>query len=84
MVVEIVLGVLIAVLGVATIVAAYVGILGMMGAAPLHRCDQCGHLCLTARIRSAGDCGYCRHDRLLHPMWALRHANSTYWAAHRH
>jgi hypothetical protein len=79
--IEIVLAVLIGVLAVVTLLAAYVGVLGLTGADVLERCPRCRHLWL--RLAAADGCGYCRHDRLLHPMWALHHAGTSYWAAHR-
>jgi len=83
--VEIVLAVLVGILAIVTITAAYLGILGMTGTNPLKRCPRCGHLCITSRVEGGADgCGYCRHDRLLHPMWALRHDHSSYWSEHPH
>lgn len=82
--IEVVTAILVAVLGAITIVAAYVGILGATGNSVIQRCTRCGHMTIQRGGSACDECGYCRHDRLLHPLWTIRHADATYWATHRH
>lgn len=81
--IEVITAILVTALGIATLVAAYVGILGLVGALVIQRCARCGHMCIRASSPSPDGCGYCRHDRLLHPLWAFRHAHTAYWAGHK-
>ena len=78
MVLEILTSALVVVLAVATVIAAFVGLLGVAGALRLLRCEQCDHLVVTSALRPPGTCAYCRHDRLFHPVHAMHH-----WSAHR-
>jgi hypothetical protein len=74
-VVEVLVVVLIVGLGVVTTIAAYVGLLGMVDAARVVRCDRCGHLGLTSTGRPLRTCAYCQHGRLLHPLYTLHHVH---------
>jgi hypothetical protein len=55
--IEVVTAVLVGLLAVATVLAAYVGILGLARAITLARCKTCGHL----EIRSGDATEYCAH-----------------------
>jgi hypothetical protein len=70
MVVEVVTGVLVSLLAIASVVAGAVGILCLMGAARLTRCQACGHLGLAAAHGPLRSCLQCRHERLFHPVLA--------------
>ncbi|AYM40931.1 hypothetical protein BKG75_16225 [Mycobacteroides chelonae] len=59
------------VVGSATTVALYLGLLGMLGAARLVRCAQCDHWALS-HTDSAIVCARCSHPALWHPLAALR------------
>ncbi len=72
---EVVAGVLLFALAVATTVGLYIGLLGVLGAIRLDRCDRCGHLGVVSRAEHATTCPYCRHERLLHPIYTLHHAH---------
>lgn len=82
MALEILTSLLVVVLAVATVYAAIVGLLGSTGALRLLRCERCAHLVITSGFRAPGTCGYCRHDRLLHPFYARHHAHHAYWSDH--
>jgi hypothetical protein len=72
--IEVVLGVLSAVVLAVTVWMAMVGLLGMSGEVRFVRCTACRHLVVTARSAPVASCGYCRHPRLLHPThWLDRH-----------
>jgi DNA-directed RNA polymerase subunit RPC12/RpoP len=75
-VVEAVTMALVIALAVATLIAAYIGLLGISGALRLARCDRCGHLVVTATGAPPGACAYCRHDRLMHPLHAIYHPHN--------
>ena len=75
MVVEGVTAALVAALAVATLIAVYLGLLGTLGALHWFRCKRCGHLVVVGTGTEPSACTYCRHDRLLHPLHALRHPN---------
>lgn len=55
--IEVVTAVLVGLLAVATVLAAFVGILGLVRAITLTRCDTCGHL----ELRSGDAAEYCAH-----------------------
>ena len=80
---EVVTAVLILLLGAITVVAAYVGILGAIGTPVIQRCTRCGHMTIQCSQSPGAECGYCRHDRLFHPLWAIRHTDANYWSTHR-
>jgi hypothetical protein len=65
--------ILIAVVGALTTAALYVGLLGMLGAIDIVRCDSCSHLTLCPAQRLRSSCIRCRHPLLLHPMRAIHH-----------
>lgn len=60
-------------LALATLIALYLGLLGLTGALHWTRCERCGHLLVSATSTARNDCRYCRHDRLLHPLHTIRH-----------
>lgn len=76
MAIEILIGVLVAVLAAATTCAALIGLAGMLGVARLTRCEHCNHLGLTSGAQPLTSCMNCRHERVLHPI-AWRH---EHWA----
>jgi hypothetical protein len=64
---EVIGGVILFTLAVATTWMAIVGLLGAVGAVRLRRCRSCGHLLASAPLRTSGVCLYCRHP------WLVRH-----------
>jgi len=82
-VVEVLAGVLVAGLLVATTVMAYVGMLGILGGVRFVRCDHCRHLGLTSPLDPLRSCTYCRHGLLLHPLTSLNHAHAAISGEHR-
>lgn len=83
MAVEWVLGALVVLLAVATTVAMLLGIAGLVGAARLVRCQQCGRLDMTSLADPSQFCMYCRHSRLFHPVYALHHPHAAREAEHQ-
>jgi hypothetical protein len=65
--------ILIVVVGALTTAALYVGLLGMLGAIDIVRCDSCNHLTLSPTQRLRHYCIRCRHPLLLHPARAIHH-----------
>ena len=86
MAVEAVTAALVIALALATLIAAIIGLLGVAGALRLARCQRCDHLVVTAATTRPDGCSYCRHDRLLHPLRAIRHPHTGLpgLGAHRH
>ena len=82
MVVEIVTAILVAALGVATLIAAYIGALSLYGAVLQARCQHCGHLAVTSGRGSPGVCVYCKYEHLRHPIRTLRPAHSGHGSTH--
>jgi hypothetical protein len=74
--IEILIGVLVAVLAVATTFAAIVGIAGLCGLVRLIRCEHCDRLTVTSGAQPLASCVNCRHERVLHPI-AVRHHRYT-------
>jgi DNA-directed RNA polymerase subunit RPC12/RpoP len=72
-VVEDVIAALVTALGLATLIALYLGLLGIAGALQWTRCERCGHLVVTATSTALSACAYCSHERLLHPLHTIRH-----------
>ena len=70
-VVDVLTAALVLVLGIVTMMAIYIGIMGMLGVTRLTRCDTCGHLGVTPADEPLLTCTYCRHERLLHPVHAM-------------
>ncbi len=71
MLLEIVVGVLIVALGLATMVMAIVGLGGMIGAVRIVRCANCRHLVISSGTTVVSSCSSCRHPVLHHPIHAL-------------
>lgn len=67
-------GVLVFSLAVASTVAAYMGLLGAIGAGRFARCERCGHLGFTTPNEPVRSCPSCRHGVLMHPLHAARQA----------
>lgn len=67
--IEVVTGVLVGLLAVVTVLAAYIGILGLVNAVTLVRCKTCGHL----EIRSGDASQYCTRAARHHALIAARH-----------
>lgn len=82
MVIEVLTAVLVIALAAASVLAGYIGVLGLTGALRFARCERCDHLTLRAGPGAPHTCGTCRHDRLLHPLYAVRHAHVAYWSQH--
>ena len=72
MIIEVVGGVLVMGLAVATTFAALVGVLGIVGVVRFFRCDHCGRLGIAPASEPVPSCAYCRHSRLAHPVYTLR------------
>ncbi len=83
MIVEVLVGVLVAALLIVTTVMAYIGMLGILGVVCLVRCDRGGHLGVTSPHEPLRSCTYCRHGRLIHPLATLHHAHALHVVGHR-
>jgi hypothetical protein len=81
-VIEILTAILVATLGLATVIAAYIGALSLYGAVGQARCQHCGHLAVTSGRGSPGACIYCAYEHLRHPVRTLRPAHSGHGLAH--
>lgn len=81
MVLEYLTGVLVIVLGLASVAAADIGILGLIGATRIDRCSHCGHWALTGDTARIESCPLCRHGQLMYPLRALAHHE---WHVHMH
>jgi hypothetical protein len=64
--IEILIGVLVAGLAFVTVMAAYLGTLGLFGASGVMRCAQCGHLTLTSSSTPPSSCHRCRQSHSVH------------------
>jgi hypothetical protein len=70
---EVVIGVLVLALGLATLAAAYIGALGLLGVCCVIRCAQCGRLGVTAADRPVRQsCRHCSGHQRLHPFVTVR------------
>jgi hypothetical protein len=78
MAIEILIGVLVAVLALATVAAAYLGLAGITGVIRFGRCEHCGRLGVTSAEEHLQSCMNCRHERILHPILVLHRS----WHAH--
>lgn len=78
-VVDVILGILVLGLAVATVYMAIFGGMGALGIVRYRRCPDCGHLTLTSAVGRPDPCGHCRHLTLYHPLHTLHEA-----AVHRH
>ena len=65
--------VLIAVIGLATTAAIYLGLLNWMGAFFVVRCAACHHLAFSSANAAQQSCPHCRHPALTHPLYAINH-----------
>lgn len=74
---------LIVVLGLATTVAIYLGLLNWMGAVFVVRCAACHHLAFAAANQPSESCPHCRHPALTHPVYAVRHHGAARVVADR-
>ncbi len=63
---EIVAGILVGLLALASVAAMVIGVLGSFAGLHLMRCAQCGHMAFTTTDRHPQECGYCRHPHLTH------------------
>jgi hypothetical protein len=70
---EVLTFVLIAVIGLATTAAIYLGLLNWMGAFFVVRCAACHHLTFSTANDSQQSCPLCRHPVLTHPLYAINH-----------
>lgn len=70
-VVEVVLGILVVVLAVATLYMAINGGLGVVGVVRYVRCPACGHLVLASGTEVPEHCSHCQHLALYHPWHTL-------------
>ncbi|MHA3019947.1 hypothetical protein ACXPWS_06700 [Mycobacterium sp. BMJ-28] len=64
---------LIVVLALATTGAIYLGLLNWIGGAFVVRCAACHHLTFSSANAPQGSCTHCRHQALLHPIYAAQH-----------
>jgi hypothetical protein len=74
--IEILIGILVGLLAVATTIAAVVGLAGLVGVVRLGRCQHCNRLGVTSGPEPLMSCLNCRHERVLHPI-AVRHRPGT-------
>jgi hypothetical protein len=80
-VIEVVTAVLVGLLALVTVLAAYLGILGMVRAIKLTRCEFCGHF----EVRPANLDDRCaRAGRVNHVVDALHHVHVPRALAQRH
>ncbi|HLH29377.1 MAG TPA: hypothetical protein VKW77_10695 [Acidimicrobiales bacterium] len=56
--------------------ALWIGLLAVLGAVRLVRCERCEHLALVSVRQPLHECARCRHRNLLHPLAAL-HRHQT-------
>ncbi|MGH9171029.1 MAG: hypothetical protein ACRD0Z_09410 [Acidimicrobiales bacterium] len=75
MVIEILALVLAAGLVIVITTMAIIGLLGMLGVVGFVRCDHCRHLGVTTLSSPLRTCTYCRHGRLMHPIYTVHHAH---------
>jgi hypothetical protein len=68
--------VLIAVVGMATTAAIYLGLLNWAGAFFVVRCAGCHHLTFASANEPQKSCPHCRHPVLTHPLRALHHPDA--------
>jgi ribosomal protein S27E len=68
--------VLIAVIGMATTAAIYLGLLNWVGAFFVVRCASCHHLTFASANAAQKSCPHCRHPVLTHPLYSLHHPRS--------
>ena len=69
---EIITAVLVLILASVTLAATYVGLLGVVGALRIQRCERCGHQSIQRQSADIAGCGFCRHERLFHPVRTTR------------
>lgn len=81
--IEILIGVLVGVLAVATTFAALVGVAGLVGLVQLSRCQHCDRLTVTSGAQPSASCVNCRHERVLHPIAVRHHRYGDGHAPHR-
>ena len=62
--VEIVAGILVGLLALATVAAMVLGVLGSFTGLNIMRCDGCGHLAVTTGDRHPSECAHCRHPHV--------------------
>lgn len=67
--IEVVTAVLVGLLAVATVLAAYLGILGLVRAIALVRCERCGHL----EVRRGNLDAQCARTARHHPVSSALH-----------
>lgn len=68
--IEVVTAILVGLLAVVTVLAAYIGILGLVNAITLARCKSCGRL----ELRRGDAADYCAHAAHHHVVAAAFHA----------
>ena len=72
---EVLGGLLVFGLALATVFAALAGLLGVVGALRFARCDRCGRLGVLKPGELVAACRYCRHGTLAHRLHALSHVH---------
>jgi DNA-directed RNA polymerase subunit RPC12/RpoP len=70
---EVLGGLLVVGLALATTFAAVAGLLGVVGAVRFARCERCGRLVIAKPGAPAAPCMYCRHHALVRPLYAPSH-----------
>jgi len=73
MAVYVVIALLVSGLAIATVAAAIIGILGLVGVLRFACCEHCGHLTVTDVRTVPQSCPQCRHEHLTHPLASLHH-----------
>lgn len=73
---EVLTMVLIAIIGMATTAAIYLGLLSWAGALFVVRCAACHHLTFSTANGARESCPHCRHPVLTHPLYSLHHRRS--------
>ena len=80
-IIEVVGGVLFAMLVLATASMGVFGGLGMLGVVRLVRCPTCGHLTTASGTAPPDHCAHCRHAALYHPLQALHQPDAWHRGA---
>lgn len=75
---EVLTVIVIAGLALATTIAIYVGLIGLVGGLYFVECSQCGHLTFSSTNRPQHSCAHCRHPVLMHPVHAMLHRRSVH------
>lgn len=75
---EIVAGVLVGLLALASVTAMVIGVLGSFGGLHLMRCAQCGHMAFTTVEKHPDGCRHCQHPHLIRLGPDLRRSRTAH------